>query len=246
VGTTQYVDAFQRANFWAVEDRSIFHVNLNPVQALKPVVVNVPAANGLALKASAYGGCASLGIIDINWFDAYVQNTLLPALGFNPSQFPVFFVHNVVWAGDVDDLNQCCILGYHNATGLPMKTYSVSNFDSTGVFGTTARDTGVLSHEIGEWMNDPFVSNPTPAWGHIGQVGGCQNNLEVGDPLSGTGVSPVVMGNNFTYHLQELAFFSWFYGQNLAAGPGAPASLGINGWFSNNGTFLNNAGPPCQ
>jgi hypothetical protein len=40
----------------------------------------------------------------------------------------------------------------------------------------------------------------------------------------------------FTYNLQELAFFSWFYG--------AP-TLGLNGWFSNNGTFLTDAGPPC-
>ncbi len=86
-------------------------------------------------------------------------------------------------------------------------------------------------------MNDPFGNNATPPWGHTGQVGGCQNNLEVGDPLTGTNAPPVVMPNGFTYHLQELAFFSWFYG--------AP-SIGVNGWFSNNGTFLTDAGPPCQ
>jgi hypothetical protein len=64
-----------------------------------------------------------------------------------------------------------------------------------------------MAHEIGEWMNDPFGNNPTPLWGHTGQVSGCQNNLEVGDPLTGTIVPPVVMPNGFTYHLQELAFF---------------------------------------
>jgi hypothetical protein len=45
------------------------------------------------------------------------------------------------------------------------------------------------------------------------------------------------MPNGFTYHLQELAFFSWFYG--------AP-SIGIHGWYSNNDTFTGDAGPPCQ
>jgi hypothetical protein len=45
-----------------------------------------------------------------------------------------------------------------------------------------------------------------------------------------------VMPNGYTYHLQELAFFSWFFG--------AP-SIGIHGWFSNNGTFLTDAGPVC-
>jgi hypothetical protein len=37
--------------------------------------------------------------------------------------------------------------------------------------------------------------------------------------------------------MQELAFFSWFYG--------AP-SVGVNGWFSNNDTFTHDAGPVCQ
>jgi hypothetical protein len=37
------------------------------------------------------------------------------------------------------------------------------------------------------------------------------------------------MPNGFTYHLQELAFFSWFYRQD--------PSTGVNGWYSDNGTF---------
>jgi len=37
--------------------------------------------------------------------------------------------------------------------------------------------------------------------------------------------------------LQELVFFSWFFSSR---------SVGVNGWFSDNGTFLTNAGPPCQ
>ena len=76
-------------------------------------------------------------------------------------------------------------------------------------------------------MDDPFGTNPTAPWGHIGQVSGCQNNLEVGDPLSGTVFK--VPFNGFNYHLQELAFFSWFFRQS--------PSIGINGWFSNGGTF---------
>jgi hypothetical protein len=86
-------------------------------------------------------------------------------------------------------------------------------------------------------MNDPYIINGTPAWGHTGQVAGCQNNLEVGDPLTGVEAPRVVMPNGFTYHLQELAFFSWFFGN---------PSLGIHGWDSDNGTFLTDAGPVCQ
>jgi len=245
VGKTQYVDAFQRANFWAVDDHNTYHVLLNPVTVLPPVVIDVPAANGLALATTSLGPppfCAPMGIVDIFWFDNYIDTVVLPALaaeGVNPANFPVFFVHNLVWAFPaIDNIFDCCVLGYHGDTGsLPDQTYSPLDFDSTGLFGPGAEDTAVASHEVGEWMNDPFGNTPTPPWGHIGQVPGCQDNLEVGDPLSGTDAPPVVMPNGFTYHLQELAFFSWFYGAS---------SIGIHGWFSDNGTFLTDAGPPCQ
>jgi len=65
---------------------------------------------------------------------------------------------------------------------------------------------------VAEWLDDPNIGNKTPAWGHIGQVSGCQGNLEVGDPLSGT-VSTVNL-SGMTYHLQDLAFTSWFYQQD--------------------------------
>jgi hypothetical protein len=84
-----------------------------------------------------------------------------------------------------------------------------------------------MSHEVAEWMDDPNTSNPVPAWGHIGQQANCQNNLEVGDPLTGTAFPPVTLGG-VTYDLQELAFYSWFFGGT---------SLGSGGLYSNNGTF---------
>lgn len=59
----------------------------------------------------------------------------------------------------------------------------------------------------------------------------------MGDPLSGTSALRMHTPNDFTYHLQEQAFFSWFFG-----GP----SIGINGWYSKKGTFLTDAGPVCR
>ena len=132
-------------------------------------------------------------------------------------------------------LNGCCILGYHSVFSSPVQTYGVMDFDTTGAFnqaGSTTADVSVSSHEINEWVNDPLGNNGTPAWGNIGQVSGCQFNFEVGDPLSGT-LFPNVTLNSFTYHMQELAFFSWFYG--------AP-SIGTHiAEFSNNDTFTTEA-----
>jgi hypothetical protein len=243
IGQLQYNDAFQRANFWAYTQGHQYSVALHPVSTTHTVYINVPAADGLALARTSLGPpdfCGRLGIIDIGWFDSYLDSTIIPALypqGVNPGSLPIFLLANVVLASPVTDIFTCCVLGYHSYEGFPIQTYAVMDFDTTGVFGPGVFDTSVSAHEVGEWMNDPFGNNPVPRWGHIGQQPGCQGNLEVGDPLTGTNVPPVTMPNGYSYHLQELVFFSWFYG--------AP-SIAVNGWYSDNNTFTTDAGPPCM
>jgi hypothetical protein len=242
VGTTQYIDAFQKANFWEVDDHDAHYALLDPVIALPAVVINVPAASGAAIPGSLLGTCGPVAVVDFFWFDAYLDNTVLPALrckGVNPSNFPVFPEYNVVSSNGPPTLNpaDCCILGYHGSTGFPIQTYSPVDFDTTGLFGFEFMDTYAASHEVAEWVDDPFGTNVTPPWGNLGQATGCQADLEVADPLTDTTSVRIAGSNGFTYHLQELAFFSWFYG--------AP-SIGIHHWYSNNGTFLKDAGPPCQ
>ncbi len=244
-GRTQTTDAFQRANFWKVIDREDYHVTLGPVSNFNAITVDVPAANGLALATTALGPpafCAPMAIVDANLFDLFINTNILPALaphGVNHGTFPIFLLYNAVLSdGDPTNLLNCCILGYHGTgNNDSTATYSPMDFDSTGLFGVSGLDIATASHEVAEWMDDPFGNNPTPAWGHTGQVPGCQGNLEVGDPLSGTEAPRIIMPNGFTYHIQELAFFSWFY---------SARSTGVSGWFSDNGTFLTNAGPPCQ
>lgn len=228
IGTTQYVDAFQRAEFWKYAKPSginpSYHVTLSKT-TLPAVTINVP--NTQAAEGSANCGNNLLGAVNINWLDPFLQQHVIPALtGVSPSTLPIFILHNVVEFDGTP--SQCCILGYHNAFGRTtgVQTYGLAMFDNSGDF-SGSHDVSALSHEVGEWMDDPFTNNPTPPWGHIGQVSGCQSNLEVGDPLSGT-VNTASL-NGFTYHVQELAFFSWFYHQN--------PSLGVNGWYSNRGTF---------
>jgi len=251
VGNTQYLDAFQRANFWNTIGWEDYHVLLNPITVLPKLVLNVPPAYGtsftpeLAVQLGAtQTPCGPEAIVDINWLDAYIVNTYMPSLmasgALNSGAFPIFQVYNTFL--DVNsptpNLAECCILGYHGAVAYtPVQTYAVADFDTTGNFGPGAQDSAVLAHEIGEWVNDPYGSNFVPLWGNTGQVqGGCQGNLEVGDPLTGALMPPVKMPNGFTYHLQELAFYSWFFGK---------PSTGVNGWYSSNGTFTTDAGAPC-
>jgi hypothetical protein len=232
VGTAQYVDGFQRANFWS--DVSVagnsYHNSL-ALNNLTKISVTVPAADG-----AAFPFICNEGQIDINWWDALVQNTILPSLaskGVGPTNVPIFLFDSVEMCDPFSD-GSCGILGYHNAftPGGVLQTYSVTDFDNSGLYGG---DISIMTHEVGEWMDDPTTVNPTPAWGNIGQVSGCQNNLEVGDPLTGTFFPPVTIGNN-TYDPQELVFFSWFYRQS--------PSIGAGGAYSNNGTF-NTSPPSC-
>ena len=229
VGTAQYIDGFQRANFWSkVSVAGNSYHNSLALTTLAKISVTVPAVDG-----GTTSFFCNEGQIDINWWDALVENTILPSLvskGVGPTSVPIFLFDSV----EMCDTSGCGILGYHNAftPGGVLQTYSVSDFDNSGFYGG---DISILAHEVGEWMDDPITTNPTPAWGNIGQVAGCQNNLEVGDPLTGT-FFPSVTLSNFTYDPQELVFFSWFFRQS--------PSIGAGGAFSNNGSF-NTSPPTC-
>src|SRR5258708_11239111 len=183
VRNTQYTDAFQRANFWSnvsVTGDS-YHTLMN-VATLDSVILNVPVGLGQTRPAP----CGSLGRMEINWFDNYLRTTLIPSLagqGVNPTTFPIFLLYNVVMY--IGSPNNCCVLGFHGAFGNPVQTYSPSEYDTSRAFSGGITDASILAHEVGEWMDDPTGNNPTPRWGHIGQVSGCQSNLEVGDPLTG-------------------------------------------------------------
>jgi hypothetical protein len=220
---TQITDAFQRANFFKFTKPTAvnpnYHVKLTPSPSVIHLTVNTSGWPELA------GTCGTLAEVDIKTWDSFIQTELGPTkLNLPATDFVLFQVHNVVFTANSG--TECCILGYHNAFGSPVKTYGTADYDDTGFF-TDAPDIAVTTHEVAEWMDDPLTNNPTKPWGNIGQVTGCQSNLEVGDPLSGTTFA--VPLNGFRYHAQELAFFSWFYHQH--------PSIGINGWYSDQGTF---------
>lgn len=95
VGTAQYVDAFQRANFWSNVSvtGNRYHTVLNPVTTLGAVTVNVPSGDGATFSTAQFGGCNPIGVMNFSWFDGFVTGTLLPALaaqGVGPANFRSF------------------------------------------------------------------------------------------------------------------------------------------------------------
>jgi hypothetical protein len=229
VGTGDYTDALMRESFWdwvyPGGPSPNYHLRLAP-----DYEVNLGVSFSGATEIN-HGTCNVLLEFPLSSWDSFIQGFInsgaFAAHGVNTTTFPVFLFKNVVFTG-----SGCCVLGYHSAFNVSAGTQTYGNADyvTDGEFGAS-NDQAVASHEIGEWAMDPFVNNGTPAWGHIGQVSGCQGNLEVGDPLTGT-VFPVngntrPGSNNPTYHMQELALFGWFFDENY----------GVNSTYSTRGTF---------
>ena len=213
LGNTQYLDAFQRGNFWSsVQTHRNYHVLLDTPTVLKERTIDVTVSEGWVIKNPFAWGY--VGIMDINDFDAKLQSFMhyLHA-HINPGVLPVFLTYDVF----LTDSGKCCIGGYHSADGARPdgQTYAFATY--MGSDGSFAQDVSALSHEIGEWMDDPFVDNNV----------NCQDNglMEVGDPLEGGfnyGAYRYTL-NGFTYNLQSLVFIDYF---------GAPRTSRVNDWYS--------------
>jgi hypothetical protein len=142
----------------------------------------------------------------------------------NPGVLPLFITYDT-YLTEVP-LEGCCIGGYHSANGSQPggQTYSYTTYvDDPGSF---AQDVSAMSHELGEWMDDPFVDNNV----------NCLDNsiMEVGDPLENNanyGAFPYTL-NGFAYNLQSLVFIGYF---------GAPRSTSVNSWLS----FQNDESSTC-
>jgi hypothetical protein len=210
VGTTQYIDAYQRANFWGtVSSHTNSHLRLGNPTVLAEKTLTVPTNYG---KTGAPFGYTT-GLVDINWFDAQLPN-IIAAEGIQPNALPIFLTYDVY----LTQGGSCCIGGYHSAEGSSSNPQAYAHATYIDHSGTFAQDVSALSHEIGEWADDPLVANPN------GNQTPC-GILENGDPLENTANygDYAYTQNGFTYHLQDLAMLPYF---------GAPASTSANGWLS--------------
>jgi hypothetical protein len=208
VGTTQYVDAFQRGNFWSiVQNEPNYHVLLGGPNAhvtlLPELVLNVPAGSGHI--GTPFGH--QVAEVDINYFDNQISAYMTQHSQINPSNFPIFETANTYLLS-----GGCCVGGYHSANG--QQTYA--HFTYITFPGDFAQDVSALSHEVSEWMDDPLTNggNRTPC-----------GILEVGDPLETTnnfGSTHYTL-HGFQYNLQDETFIGYF---------GAPLSTSVNSWYT--------------
>ena len=205
MGTTQYEDAFQRGSFWGYikkKDPS-YHVLLAPT-VLSEVTIDVTSAEG-SVQNNPFGS-GKVGEMDINDFDGDLQGFIAGFSQVNATNLPLFLTDNIYLTS-----GGCCIGGYHSAEGNG-QTYSYATYVTTT--GAFSQDIDALSHELGEWIDDPKINNE----------GYCGGLLEVGDPIEGLanyGTFPVTFGG-VTWHPQALTFLSYF---------GAKVAKSANKWL---------------
>ena len=212
LGNTQYIDAYQRGNFWsAVSTNSGYHVLLGTPTVAAEQTITVTRTQGKVINNPFAPGV--VGTMGINAFDSKLQSFITSLSSqINPGVLPIFITYDIFLTS-----GGCCIGGYHSANGSQPsgQTYSYATYvDSAGSF---SQDVSALSHEIGEWQDDPFVDN------HVN----CTDNsiMENGDPLENEtnyGGYQYTL-NGFTYNLQSLVFIGYF---------GAPRSTSANSWLS--------------
>ena len=208
IGTTQYEDAFAKVNVWDIGGSATgYHVLLGTPTVTKQVKLDVGVHGHVG---SEFG--VTVVLADINWFDQQI-NLLIPKLKVPSDALPIFVTTQTYLTSG----GGCCIGGYHSVTNAGQPYSHFTYIQKVGAF---AQDVSALSHELGEWVDDPLTSNNSPC-----------GILEVGDPLereTNYGGYPYKL-NGFTYNLQDLALLPYF---------GAPKGTTLNQLFTLQGTKL--------
>jgi hypothetical protein len=218
------------------------------------------------------------GIANDAWFSSKIQN-LISSLHIDGTVAPIFLTDNVMLYGA--NYADCCTIGYHGAAmpighgaggangngNQPVNTFMFSAYTKPGTYsgfmsdytGTRTSpaptrglsDIHALSHEVSEWLDDPFVNNAVDPWvTPTAPQYGCTPVLETGDPV--VGVWYPLAGNTDAaaggvWHPEEEVFAQWFgHGGVEAAGLRSwdgrltfmgPRTTGLGGAYADFGTY---------
>ena len=227
-GVGQFGDQMQRAAFWnQMDNERKWHIEMDPPEVVPTIDIEVtPAIGTLAQDA----GGNIFGDVNIDFMDSQIK-TILQLLGLGADTLPIF----------VTDQVTAQALGFHSAYkvedeegGTRLQTFVYTSWLDLKLVGPLLADVSTFNHELGEWLNDPFINNVTPDWYYPpprDPAAVCSGNpsLEVGDP-QGNGPTyadfptAVVTLHGVNYHLQQLVLWQWFADQKPSSAYG--------GWYT--------------
>lgn len=214
---TQLTDAIYRAQ-WG-KTGSGYHVLLGQPAVAPVQSFSVPANQGFIIVGKA--SHAHIGLLDDGWFSNRLHEAI-NNLHIDPGTLPIVLLYNVFLYENNNPAN-CCVLGYHGAFSSlngngkqQVQTFIFASYNDPGIFAPNAgdtvsyiRDIHALSHEVQEFMDDPFVNNAVNPWlTPTAPQYGCTASLETGDPVVGYGFQ-IALGST-VYHPEDEVHFSWF------------------------------------
>lgn len=211
-GLTQFADAVQRAQFFKVMNAD-WHTLLGAPEMLLPVTIDVQAGMAKVYRNRSTG--VTYAVVDTRFFLSQL-NTIVQLERLRPDALVLILTNNVFLAPQAD-VKQCCLLGFHTAftvgqaSRTQVQTLVWASWVDQGLFGGNIGDVTPMSHEISEWMNNPFGANVVPAWQPVGASAGCQTNLETADPVAALpNAATQVNIDGFTFHPQTEVLLPWF------------------------------------
>ena len=102
LGNTQYIDAYQRGNFWTnVMTNTNYHVLLGTPTVLPTKTLVVPSADGSV--GNEFG--VTVGLADINWFDTQINAVIKHYTQITPASLVIF----VTYDSYLTEFGSCCI-----------------------------------------------------------------------------------------------------------------------------------------
>jgi len=203
VGHGQFGDVVQRASFWNIAQHD-WHTTLEHPRTLVPVTIEVPVGQAQLFDP---GNGKLIGIVNFDFLYSQIQ-TILQLEAVRTDELPILLSYDVF-------ADQA--LGFHDAIEVQsghksgIQTYLWTSWLDVDAFGPLFADATTMTHEVSEWVADPFINNLTPDWSIPESGGACNGILEVGDPIEflSTQMFPITL-HNHVYHTQNETMVSWF------------------------------------
>jgi probable HAF family extracellular repeat protein len=231
VGKTQYGDAFQRANFWdSISTRAKnYHVILGQPAVLPSQTIIVPSGMGWYFHDPFLN--VDIPVVNRDFLVAQEQS-IHSSLGISPRSLPI-----TIWGRVFPESSSMPgypgAVAWHAAEAVNggLVTYIGTSYANASDGGFP--DVYPLSHEVAEWMDDPFTDNYTPGWNvpFIAPDDRCNSGsivrgrLEVADPIEFFDEAVVTLsGSAYDYHVTEAMFID-FYTRS-------PRSRSVNNQYS--------------
>lgn len=232
LGTLQYGEMTERASFWKFPglklDKWFVELGLWPFSPA--VTLEVPSGKWGLMNGEADG----------YWVDATIMgNFLVAQASKTPDVLPIFLTYNIgTYEGTIQKPSNFT-LGDHEPYVVPNGLTSFYIWSSYMDPPNSRVDVLGLSHEVAEFLHDPFLTNhvrsyPAPGtflngkpWDPPYSYTQCAELLEVGDATADRKDSEIqipIDTSIMTYHVQNVATASWF----MQASP----SFSVNGWYT--------------